>query len=211
MSVQNPTYPELLRSMAVKMNVMPVYDELIYQYPQFERWPGSHNKMLHHYEEGGLARHTWEIVDVGMHIIPQLNLCGKVDPREYYLAALFHDTGKLFDYEPVIQKTTLAGIDWGKETITEWKSTEHKRLIYHLPRSAIIWHDIVGKFSELNDMYHDRVLHAILAHHGQREFGSPVAPKTRVAWLLYLCDSISARMDDCERLDVVKPPEHGKV
>lgn len=33
---------------------------------------------------------------------------------------------------------------------------------------------------------------------------SPVAQKTRVAWLLHLCDGISARMDDAETLDVVK-------
>lgn len=211
MSVTDPTYPELIRSMAVKMGVREVHDELLYQYPQFAHWPGSHNKLLHHHEPGGLARHTWEIIDVGMHIIPQLNLCGKVDPREYYLAALFHDTGKMYDYEPVVQKSAIAGLEFGKETITEWKSTPHKRLIYHLPRSSLIWHDIIGKFSELNDMYHDTVLHAILAHHGKREFGSPVAPKTRTAYLLHLCDSISARMDDCERLDVVKAPPHESI
>jgi 3'-5' exoribonuclease len=197
MSTENPTYPELIRAMAVKMGVMPVHDELLYQYPQFVRWPGSHNQLLHHHELGGLARHTWEIIDVGMHIIPQLNLCDKIDPRAYYLAALFHDTGKMFDYD--VDKN---------DKVT---STEHKRLIYHLPRSCLIWHDIIGKFSELNDIYHDGVLHCILAHHGSREFGSPVAPKTREAWLLHLCDGISARMDDCERLDVVKAKDHSKI
>lgn len=195
--MNKPTYGELLRSMAIKMGVMTVYDELIYQYPQFLRWPGSHAAFLHHCEIGGLARHTWEIIDVGMHIIPQLNLCDKIDPREYYLAALFHDTGKMFDYK----------VD-DNDVIS---SAPHKRLIYHLPRSCLIWHDIIGKFSELNAMYHERVLHDILAHHGKREFGSPVAPKTHAAWLLHLCDSISARMDDCERLDVVKAPDHGKL
>jgi 23S rRNA maturation-related 3'-5' exoribonuclease YhaM len=95
--MKTSTYPELLRSMAVKMDVVQVYDEFLYQYPDFVHWSGSCKKNLHHYGIGGLARHTWEIVDVGMNIIPQLNLCGKVDPREYYLAALFHDTGKLFD------------------------------------------------------------------------------------------------------------------
>ena len=44
---------------------------------------------------------------------------------------------------------------------------------------------------------HDEVLHAILSHHGRREYGSPVSPSTRIAWLLHLCDSISARMFDC--------------
>jgi 3'-5' exoribonuclease len=80
-----------------------------------------------------------------------------------------------------------------------------------VPRSALIWHDVVGKFPELSLKYHDRVLHDILAHHGKREFGSPVAPRTRAAYLVHLCDSISARMNDCERIDAVKNPDHTKV
>lgn len=199
MSVQEPTYAELTRAMAVKMGVVQVHDEFIYQYPDFYEWAGSHNKMLHHFGRGGLGRHTWEMIDAGMHLIPILNQCGKIDPREYFMAALFHDSGKMYDYQP---KDKL---------FIEWESTPHKRLIYHLPRSCIIWHDIIGKFSELSDMYHDTVLHAILAHHGAREFGSPVAPRTRTAWLLHLCDSLSARMDDCDTLDVVKNPSHDKV
>ena len=39
--------------------------------------------------------------------------------------------------------------------------------------------------------------------HGQREWGSPVMPKSRVAWLLHLSDGISARMADCETTDHV--------
>lgn len=197
MSTKNPTYPELLQAMADKMGVMSVYDELLYQYPQFDMWPASHNPMLHHHEIGGLVRHTWEIVDIGMHTIPTLNLCSKVDPREFYLAALFHDSGKLFDY--AMDKD-------GKVT-----STPHKRHIHHISRSGLIWHDIIQKFSELKDKYHDNVYHAILAHHGMREWGSPVAPNTHTAWLLHLCDSMSARMDDCDKLDVVKHPDHEKA
>jgi len=51
---------------------------------------------------------------------------------------------------------------------------------------------------------HDKVLHAILAHHGCREAGSPVAPKTREAWLVHFCDGISARMDDADTWDIIK-------
>ena len=186
----------LLRSMAEKLCVADVYDELIRQYPQFEYWSASHNSLLHHYGRGGLVRHTWEIVKLGLEIIPMLDLCEKVSPIEFYLAALFHDTGKMFDYDQVGN---------------EWKPSDHRRLIYHVPRSALIWHDVASKFSGLNEKYHDRVLHDILAHHGKREFGSPVAPKTRCAYLVHLCDSISARMDDCERIDAVKNPDHTKV
>lgn len=195
-------YRLLLRSMAEKMGVLVVYDELVTQYPQFEYWSGSHNHLLHHYGRGGLVRHTWEIIDVGMQVIPTLNLCDKVNPVEFYLAALFHDTGKMFDYELMEHDTTT----WGDPAPEYWKPTEHRRLIHHLPRSALIFHDVIGKFPHLGNRYHDTILHAILAHHGRRDDGSPVAPKTRLAWLVHLCDSLSARMDDAERIDVVKKP-----
>jgi 23S rRNA maturation-related 3'-5' exoribonuclease YhaM len=55
-----------------------------------------------------------------------------------------------------------------------------------------------GLFKDIED----EVLHAILAHHGFQEFGSPVQPNSKVAWLLHLCDSISARMDDVDKMDI---------
>jgi 3'-5' exoribonuclease len=48
----------------------------------------------------------------------------------------------------------------------------------------------------------ERVTHNILSHHGQREWGSAVAPYSREAWILHLCDGLSARIDDCDRLDM---------
>lgn len=188
-------YPHLLHSMANKLGIGPVYAALITQYPQFEHWSGSHSSKLHHYGKGGLVRHTWEIIDTGFHVIPSLNLTEKINSVEFFLAALFHDTGKMYDYN------YADGSGGGF-----WTPTSHRRLIYHVPRSALIWHDIIAKFPDLNEKYHDDVLHDILAHHGKREYGSPVAPKTHCAWLLHLCDSISARMDDADRLDIVKAP-----
>jgi len=192
-------YAELLRNNSRDLGLILVYDELIRQHPNFERWSGSHSTKTHHYGVGELARHTWEIIEIGMHTltIPSMKLSEKIDPIEFYLATLFHDTGKMYDYEEMHSSTGIY-----------WKPTEHRRLIYHVPRSALIWHDVISKFPELNEKYHDVVLHDILAHHGKREFGSPVAPKTHCAWLLHLCDSISARMDDADRLDVVKFETH---
>lgn len=188
---------EFFKARAKQFNVGWIYEDLLRKYPQFLEWSGSHNNMLHHYGLGGLAQHTREVIEVGLTLIPTLNLCDKIDPIEYFLAALFHDTGKMFDYEPVY-------VDSKKE----WKPTEHKRLIHHISRSALIWHDLVEMVPYTSAQYHDKVLHAILAHHGAREAGSPVAPKTRVAWLLHLSDGISARMNDCDRLDVVNRPKY---
>lgn len=196
------TYSEKLRTIAEKLCVADIYDELIRQYPQFVTWSGSHNAMLHHYGPGGLVRHTWEVVGLGIDAIGSLKLYEKINMVEFYLAALFHDTGKMYDYEEVI-----GGKDAnGTPVANQWKPTSHRRLIHHLPRSVLIFHDVIGKFPEFPEKRHDDILHAILAHHGRREDGSPVSPKTHLAWLVHLCDGISARMDDADRIDVVKKP-----
>lgn len=175
-------------------NASRVFKVLMDTYPQFDYWSGSHNEILHHYGMYGLNTHTCEVIELGLSCLGELHLQNDVDRIEYFYAALFHDTGKLFDYEMVDENI--------------WKPTEHRRVIHHLPRSVLIWHDIVKLFPEVNEKYHDKVMHAILAHHGRRDAGSPVAPKSRVAWLLHLCDGISARMNDCERLDVVNRPSY---
>jgi 23S rRNA maturation-related 3'-5' exoribonuclease YhaM len=61
-----------------------------------------------------------------------------------------------------------------------------------------VWSKAVDNMgtSRYKDM-HDNVLHAIIAHHAWREWGSPCTPDTRLAWLLHLCDSLSARLNDC--------------
>jgi 3'-5' exoribonuclease len=155
---------------------------------RFAYWSGSAKPIHHHYGDGGLVKHTWEVVNLCFVNKNALDI-KDINEEELFLAALYHDIGKLYDYEPMNEG---------------WQGTEHKRLIHHISRSAIIWSNNFERLPNMNKDLHDPVLHAILAHHGHREWGSPVAPKTQVAWLLHLCDGISARMDDYNRLDVVK-------
>lgn len=172
--------------------------------PKFAKWWGG-LRGQHHDFEGGLARHTREVIELCFDSIKRLNL--KIDKKEIFLSALFHDIGKTYDYMENPETGVMAFDLMGNPCDIEPKfvAASHKRIIHHISRSGIIWsHAVMG--TSLNDEYHDKVLHNILAHHGQREWGSPVAPKTQAAWLLHLCDNISARMNDCNRLDLV----HGK-
>lgn len=191
-------YSGLIELYAEDLKVSFIYKELLKTFPQFKEWSGSHRTDYHHYGSGGLIRHTFEVIDIGLLSADTLRRTAPIDRVEYFLSALFHDTGKMFDYEPIYGENGV---------ISSWGKSEHKRLIYHIPRSIIIWHDIIQKYPELTKKYEDRVIHNILSHHGQREYGSPVAPKTREAWLLHLSDSISARMDDANKMDVVNKKE----
>ena len=143
---------------------------------------GSSKPEQHHYGKGGLATHTYEVLSLCLQNGKTFNL----DLNVLLIAAFFHDWGKMWDYDEI----------W--ET-NEWQATSHKRYIHHISRSVIEF-NVIARFS-LPTTFVDAVTHCILSHHGRREWGSPVAPKSREAWMLHLCDGISARMDDCLRVD----------
>lgn len=187
-----------LREIAVRLTVQDIAG-IVLDDPQFARWSGSSKPHLHHYGDGGLARHTHEVVTLCFTNAPSLSLMGYPVPsaREIYLAALFHDVGKMWDYEAIEHPSDIETVEH-----TTWQSAPHKRLVHHISRSAIEWSRAVDRFPAYRGI-EGAVLHAILAHHGQREWGSPVAPKTRLAWLLHLCDGLSARFNDADTLDVV--------
>ena len=170
-------------------SVFKVAEYILLDY-KFDIWSGSSKPEQHHYGRHGLTIHTHEVMMVAFNV--KTLLVPNIDPIELYLSVLFHDSGKMYDY------TTVDNINF--------TSAPHKRLIHHISRSALIWHDASTIVPQIYDKYHDNVLHNILAHHGKREHGSPVMPKTRIAWLLHLSDSISARMNDCDRLDFVNIP-----
>lgn len=172
---------------------------------RFPVWSGSSQSFQHHYGKGGLISHTEEVVALCFMNKNYFNY--DIDEKELFLAAFYHDVGKMWDYEPVKNLTVHKYSDLNDYTCetnySEWTSAPHKRYIHHISRSAITWASNATLNKDIYEKYHDKVLHAILSHHTCREFGSPVAPKSRVAWLLTLCDNISARMADCETFDVL--------
>ena len=171
----------LAHNHCVKDMVEPVLDD-----PRFETWSGSSKRkdgqIAHHYGHGGLAQHTLEVVEIAL--AANKGLGKPVEEWQIVVAGIYHDVGKLDDYE---------------EVDGEWVSTEHKRMFYHLTRSAIVWHDYC-KARKIPKTEEEPILHAILAHHGRQEWGSPVTPKSQLAVLIHLADSISARMNDFKTL-----------
>jgi len=170
-----------LFSLADKYNVRSVADEILADW-RFPRWPGSATPIHHHCRRGGLIEHTHEVVHLCLannELFPEHK---RLPADRVFLAALFHDIGKIYDYGPV------------DENYDTWINLEHKKNIHHISRSALIWHKASERLLSIEVF--DDVLHAILAHHGCREWGSPVTPNSKLAWLLHLCDSLSARFDD---------------
>lgn len=150
---------------------------------------GSSSINVHHYGTRGLAQHTIEVIELCKAVSNQLN---RGSWEILFLAALFHDVGKAWDYMK-FQKPIQNPEDWGQ---FEWKNSEHKFKIHHISRSTWVWRDCAQK-ANLGEMLIDEVCHCILSHHGRREWGSPIEPQTTEANILHHCDSISARTFEC--------------
>ena len=115
--------------------------------------------------------------------------------RDLLLAGiLFHDSGKLWEncfprdsfIMPHDFRAELIGhISMGVELVN--------RLWHRLKESA--------EFSSWNvlspdsDLVRLHLIHLVASHHGEKEFGSPIEPKTPEAMTLHLIDNLDAKLD----------------
>lgn len=151
-------------------------------------WPASISK--HHAYPGGLIQHISQVVSAASSICFEANLAQKpLNTEVVLLGALFHDIGKIKDYEMFeidgdgnVRKLAKAKDATG---MIFWKKGNHFKMVHHLVESYNIWNRV--GVSE----HKDAVSHTILAHHGRLEWGSPVLPATREAWAVHLADQIS--------------------
>ncbi len=182
------TYLSSIRAIAASCgDDIATMTERVLTYPGFMTWSGSVDNR-HHYGAGGLLKHTYEVVALCMSAAPHGQFWGhQIDERVLFMAAVAHDRGKVLDYS-------------GGNTLP-WVKTSHHRLIHHVTRGALLWAQDVAATGLCRDI-EDDVTHCILSHHGSPEYGSPIRPKTREAWILHLSDQMSARMDDCDRVDL---------
>ncbi len=134
----------------------------------FVRAPAA--KVNHHACVGGLLEHTLSVarlVQAAAQLYPELN-------RELALTvALLHDLGKTRAYDPVTFDLTEEGSLWSHLYIG---AAQVERAIAGLPG--------------FNPELRLRVVHAILAHHGRLENGSPVLPMTVEALVLHYADHL---------------------
>jgi len=127
----------------------------------------------HHAFKGGLLEHTLavtEICDAIYRIYRNLNYDLLIS------GAILHDIGKIREYRTKV--TT--------------EVTDEGRLLGHI---TIGYGWILEKIKEINDFpadLSDRLLHIILSHHGQKEFGSPKRPKIPEAFIIHHVDYMDA-------------------
>ncbi len=153
--------------------------------PRFRRTAAA--RSYHHARRGGLLEHTTQMMRSAValcRVYPQLN-------RDLLIAGvLFHDSGKLWEtacpergfrlaYQ--VRAELLGHISIGIELVNKlWAGLD-----------TAAWDDLQPKSDEVRL----HLLHLIASHHGTREFGSPIDPKTPEAFALHYIDNLDAKLE----------------
>lgn len=146
----------------------------------------------HHARRGGLVEHVAQMMRTAEQVCvayPALN-------RDLLVAGvLFHDSGKLWENAYAADGFTMP-------------FTEISELIGHIPLGMELvnklWRDLLedesreqewSKMEPPSERVRLHLLHLIVSHHGELEFGSPVVPKTPEAQALHYIDNLDAKME----------------
>ncbi|HWB59706.1 MAG TPA: HD domain-containing protein [Chthoniobacteraceae bacterium] len=156
---------------------------------KFRRAAAARNN--HHARRGGLVEHTAQMMRAAEAI------CGVYTKlnRDLMLAGvLFHDCGKLwengmpeagFAMEADARGELLGHIAIGVELV----NTIWRKLL--ATEEAKAW----ATLQPPSDDVRMHLLHLIVAHHGELQFGSPAVPKTPEAQALHYIDNLDAKME----------------
>jgi 3'-5' exoribonuclease len=156
---------------------------------RLRRAAGARN--YHHARRGGLVEHIAQMMRAG-HALAAVYAALN---RDLLLTGiLFHDSGKLWEncfpkdsfIMPHDFRAELVGhVSMGVELVN--------RLWQRLKEGA--------EFSSWNvlspdsDLVRLHLLHLVASHHGEKQFGSPVEPKTPEAMALHLIDNLDAKLE----------------
>lgn len=136
----------------------------------------------HHNYKGGLLIHTGDVFSrcVGMSLAPMADF-DLVDTDVLYMAAWFHDVGKMDVY-------------W-MEGDNPRMNSDKESMTGHITLSDRMFRRAAESFG-LDSDFVEAVSHCILSHHDRLEWGSVVVPQTIEAKILCRMDYISSRMPD---------------
>ncbi len=129
---------------------------------------------IHHARRGGLIEHTLEvvrIVELLCEMYPKIN-------RDLAIAgAILHDIGK-------IDEITVT---------SRIKSEFNNQLVGHIVYGVRRLTKVLDKL-KVEEELSDRLIHIMISHHGQLEYGSPKEPMTLEAFAVSAADNTSATM-----------------
>lgn len=156
------------------LNTLNKYSKL----PLFYQAPAA--KSHHHNYPGGLLKHTVELCQIAV-AIKATQLYPKIEWDIVLGACALHDLGKIHDY--ALNNYTV-------------ETTEIIRLTGHVVTTSLEIFDTAKSMGIEYTPVFNNLLHAVIAHHGKKEWGSPQEPATKEAWMVHLIDMMSSKISD---------------
>lgn len=134
-------------------------------------------KGIHHNYIGGLLEHTLTVLKSIEALYPVYRHLG-INRDLLIAGAILHDIGKIYEYtySRIIDMTPMG------------------RLVGHIYLSAHMVDQEIAGMQDFPEELRLQLLHLILGHHGQLEFGSPKLPMTREAMMLHMLDDLDAKL-----------------
>ena len=133
-------------------------------------------KTVHHGFIGGLLEHTLGVTRLCDYIAKTYPI---VNRDLLITAALLHDIGKTKELSAFpLNDYTVEG-----------------QLLGHIYIGAQMIHDLAREIPDFPEVLKNELIHCILSHHGELEYGSPKKPALAEAVALNLADNTDARME----------------
>lgn len=147
-------------------------------------------RKYHHARRGGLVEHTAQMMRLGVAIAP---LYPQLNADLLVAGIFFHDSGKLWE-NALPENGFVMGYD------------ELGELVGHIAIGIelvnALWRKLSSENSEawknLSPPSEDvriHLLHLVASHHGEKQMGSPVEPRTPEAMALHYIDNLDARLE----------------
>ena len=138
-------------------------------------------KAVHHAFIGGLLEHTVSVTRLCDYIAKNYPIIN----RDLLLtAAMFHDVGKVQELSK----------------FPENDYTDVGQLLGHIYIGAEMLSKMIDDIPNFPEKLKNELLHCILAHHGELEYGSPKKPSLAEALALSLADNLDAKLETMTEL-----------
>ncbi len=131
-------------------------------------------RSMHHAFRSGLLEHSLSVTTVARDLARHYQLNDDL----VVAGCLLHDFGKIWELD------IGASIEY----------TDDGRLIGHIPMETLYVDKKIAELESFPPETRRQLLHILLAHHGEYEFGSPRRPKTPEALLVHMVDNLDSKM-----------------
>jgi 3'-5' exoribonuclease len=133
-------------------------------------------KAIHHAVLGGLLEHTASVVGLCELLA---GYYPALDRDMLLAAAILHDVGKIRE------------LAWDRT----FDYSDAGRLLGHITLGALLVEERIRTIPDFPDALQEGLLHCILSHHGELEWGSPKRPKTLEALVLHYAEDLDGKVN----------------